>query len=188
MFASRRLRPIKTAAEAMLPRLFAFDEPEVGLHPGAMARFASVAHSTSHSRRIIIPTQSAPLLDQFEAEHVTVVEQEKAETVRCRAPRSSRSRSLARRHLLVHVQQESSRRSAVIELHFVLEPEDVDDGPNTAPAKRLARFISSYENTETRGLFGEHVKVRAGLDTPRTKCPRLGTWLTKLEALGERTI
>lgn len=67
----------------------------------------------------------------------------------------------------------------------VLAPEDVDEGPNTAPSKRLARFIPSYEKSKDKVFFGEQVTVRTGLETLRAKCPRFGAWVGKLEALGK---
>lgn len=68
-------------------------------------------------------------------------------------------------------------------------PEDVNDGVNTAPSKRLGRFIPSYdENRQSEGkdkpYFGEQVTVKTGLATLRAKCPRFGAWVAALEALG----
>jgi hypothetical protein len=71
------------------------------------------------------------------------------------------------------------------------EPEDVNDDVNSAPSKRLGRFIPSYdENRSALGkdkpFFAEQVTVRTGLEVLRTKCPRFGAWVQTLEALGEK--
>ncbi len=60
---------------AMLPRFIAIDEPELGLHPAALSRIASLARSVSHYSQILFSTQSPALLDEFEPEQVIVVEQ-----------------------------------------------------------------------------------------------------------------
>lgn len=71
------------------------------------------------------------------------------------------------------------------------KPEDVNDDVNTAPSKRLGRFIPSYDENRSpdgkdKPYFAEEVTVRTGLEVLRTKCPRFGAWVAKLEALGER--
>lgn len=71
-----------------------------------------------------------------------------------------------------------------------LAPEDVNDGANTAPSKRLARFIPSDDpanraKSAGKAVYGELVTVGTGLPTLRTSCPRFDQWVTRLEALGE---
>jgi len=71
------------------------------------------------------------------------------------------------------------------------EPEDVNDDVNTAPSKRLGRFIPSYdENRSPEGkdkpYFAEEVTVRTSLAVLREKCPRFSAWVQALEALGEQ--
>lgn len=58
-------------------------------------------------------------------------------------------------------------------------PEDVNDGANTAPSKRLERFVDGYRKV----LDGPDVTARAGLAALRVACPRFGAWLTRLESL-----
>jgi predicted ATPase len=65
---------------AMLPRFIAIDEPELGLHPAALSRIASLARSVSHYSQILLSTQSPSLLDEFEPEQVIVVEQHRGES------------------------------------------------------------------------------------------------------------
>jgi hypothetical protein len=62
-------------------------------------------------------------------------------------------------------------------------PEDVNDGPETAPSKRLERHIPGYSKTEA----GPASIALAGLAVIRSQCPRFDAWLTKLESLGKPT-
>lgn len=64
----------------MLPRLIAIDEPELGLHPAALSRIASLARSVSNYSQILLSTQSPALLDEFDPEQVIVVEHEQGES------------------------------------------------------------------------------------------------------------
>lgn len=70
-------------------------------------------------------------------------------------------------------------------------PEEVNDHVNTAPSKRLSRFIPSYDENQSalgkdKPFFAEQVAVRTGLEVLRMKCPRFGAWVQTLEALGEK--
>jgi predicted ATPase len=69
--------------EEKLPSLIVLDEPELGLHPYALSILASLVRSVSSHCRIVLATQSAPLLDLFEPEDIRVVElHDGASTVR----------------------------------------------------------------------------------------------------------
>jgi hypothetical protein len=59
-------------------------------------------------------------------------------------------------------------------------PEDVNDGAQTAPSKRLETLIAGYRKT----VHGPPAVASAGLTALRTSCPRFGAWVTRLEALG----
>ncbi len=54
--------------------LILLDEPELGLHPYAMAMLCSLIRSASVETQIILATQSPYLVDQFEPEDVVVVD------------------------------------------------------------------------------------------------------------------
>jgi hypothetical protein len=58
-------------------------------------------------------------------------------------------------------------------------PEDVNDGAETAPSKRLARYVPGYDKT----LHGPIVAEDVGLARLREQCPRFHRWIEKLEAL-----
>jgi hypothetical protein len=64
-----------------------------------------------------------------------------------------------------------------------LAPEDVNDGPETAPSKRLQRRVPGYSKT----LHGPLATEDAGLAALRQACPRFDGWVRQLEALGSST-
>ena len=58
-------------------------------------------------------------------------------------------------------------------------PEDINDGPNTAPSKRIAQVIAGYDKVANGSLIAEKI----GLPTIRTECPRFNSWVARLESL-----
>jgi len=62
------------------PATILFDEPELGLHPYALNLFAGLLKKAATRRQIIVSTQSAPLLDNFQAEDIIVVERTEGES------------------------------------------------------------------------------------------------------------
>ena len=67
--------------ESIRPSVIIVDEPELGLHPVAISKFAAMARSASVKSQIIVSTQSPLLLDQFEPEEVLIAERENGATV-----------------------------------------------------------------------------------------------------------
>lgn len=59
-------------------------------------------------------------------------------------------------------------------------PEDIDDGPTTAPSKRILKLIPAYRKL----LYGPLVAKEVGLARIRTECPRFDSWVSRLESLG----
>ena len=57
-----------------LPPILVIDEPELGLHPFAIRIIAGAIKAASVDHQCLIATQSAPLLNEFEAGSVLVVE------------------------------------------------------------------------------------------------------------------
>ena len=57
-------------------------------------------------------------------------------------------------------------------------PELINDGPDTAPSKRLKRIIPGYD----KPLFGAFIALENGLNSIINKCPRFRNWLEILEA------
>lgn len=62
-------------------------------------------------------------------------------------------------------------------------PEDINDSPETAPAKRIQAIFagSSYSKTEHGPLIAEAI----GLETIRRQCPAFHEWVCALESWGE---
>ena len=60
--------------EDRLPKLIVIDEPELGLHPFALNVLAGLLRSASHDAQIIVATQSARLVDEFQPEDIIVAD------------------------------------------------------------------------------------------------------------------
>ena len=61
------------------------------------------------------------------------------------------------------------------------EPEEIDDGPDTAPSKRLMSLRRGYRKV----AMGKTIAEAIGISTMREKCPHFDRWLARLEQLGE---
>jgi len=59
--------------EADLPALIVLDEPELGLHPAALAVLADLLKSTARHSQLLIATQSTALIDHFEVDDIVTV-------------------------------------------------------------------------------------------------------------------
>ncbi len=64
-----------------LPDTIIIDEPELGLHPFAISKLASMIKIASKKAQIIISTQSTNLVDQFAPDDIIVVERESNQSV-----------------------------------------------------------------------------------------------------------
>lgn len=62
------------------PATILFDEPELGLHPYALALLAALINQASDRTQIIASTQSAPFLNDFAPEDIVVVEREQGQS------------------------------------------------------------------------------------------------------------
>ncbi len=56
-------------------------------------------------------------------------------------------------------------------------PEEINEGTNTAPSKRLKKLVPGYNKV----VHGNAIIQQSGLDALRQKCPRLAQWLENLE-------
>lgn len=63
------------------PSTIIIDEPELGLHPFAIALLAGLLRSSSQRMQVIVSTQSAPLVDEFSIDDLIVVERDNGATV-----------------------------------------------------------------------------------------------------------
>jgi len=58
-------------------------------------------------------------------------------------------------------------------------PEDINDDPQTAPSKRVARIYPAYKKV----IEGTLAARAVGVQRMRQECPHFRDWLEKLEAL-----
>ncbi|WP_343637671.1 DUF4276 family protein [Roseateles sp.] len=58
-------------------------------------------------------------------------------------------------------------------------PEDINDGPGTAPSKRIKAAFPTFEKT----VHGPLIACEIGIDAIRAACPHFDEWLRRLEAL-----
>ena len=64
---------------------------------------------------------------------------------------------------------------------FQNNPEMIDDGPNTAPSKRILTSIPEYSKAGSGVIIAKMI----GLDQMRSMCRHFNDWICKLEELGE---
>lgn len=78
----------------------------------------------------------------------------------------------------------SHHESQIAELQAIADahksPELIDDGPQTAPSKRIFSQFPDY----AKPSMGPDIADWIGLDTIRSKCPHFHAWLSRLETLG----
>lgn len=63
---------------AMLPSVIVLDEPELGLHPAAIAELAGMIKTASAHCQVVVATQSTRLVDEFHASELVVVERDES--------------------------------------------------------------------------------------------------------------
>lgn len=64
-----------------------------------------------------------------------------------------------------------------------INPEAINNHPNTAPSKRIKAIIPNYSKT----LHGPLIAEDIGIDNIRSQCPHFNQWLVKIENLSCRT-
>lgn len=62
---------------ALLPRFIVVDEPELGLHPAAIAQLASMVKMVSGNAQILVATQSTRLVDEFSLDNLVIAERDR---------------------------------------------------------------------------------------------------------------
>lgn len=63
------------------------------------------------------------------------------------------------------------------------DPEEINDGPRTAPSKRLIAHIPGYDKV----LHGEMATTTLGLAPLRARCPGFDGWIRRLERMADVT-
>lgn len=61
-------------------------------------------------------------------------------------------------------------------------PEDIDDGPATAPSKRIMQLVPGYR----KRTYGPLLAAEIGLTRIRYECTRFDSWISRLESLTTR--
>ena len=64
----------------MLPNVVLFDEPELGLHPAAIAMVGGMIKSLAVDRQVIVATQSPLLVDAFDLDEIVVLDLKDGQT------------------------------------------------------------------------------------------------------------
>lgn len=59
-------------------------------------------------------------------------------------------------------------------------PEEINDGVETAPSKRIISLFKSYQKV----TYGYQIAQRIGIDAIRRECPHFNEWIVKLGQLG----
>ena len=59
-------------------------------------------------------------------------------------------------------------------------PEDINDGPNTAPSKRIAKIYPAYQKV----IEGTLAARAVGIEAIRRECPHFRRWFEQLQELG----
>jgi hypothetical protein len=62
-----------------------------------------------------------------------------------------------------------------------LLPEEINEGPHTAPSKRIIHHLPVYERSKVR--VGAPAAAAIGLPALREKCPHFHDWISRLEKL-----
>ena len=63
------------------------------------------------------------------------------------------------------------------------ECEEIDDNPDTAPSRRIARLFPGYRKGSSLNAHAPIIIKQIGVDAIRQACPHFNTWLSKLETL-----
>ncbi len=76
-----------------------------------------------------------------------------------------------------HFDDDGVTASMKADLAECMEPELVDDGPTTAPSKRIMAHHPRYLKT----THGPRILADIGLPSIRGACPKFGEWLSRIE-------
>lgn len=65
-----------------------------------------------------------------------------------------------------------------------MAPEEINDGPTTAPSKRICSQLPEYDRRKAQAAV--NVLYLTGLPVLRQRCPHFHQWLVRLEATGQQ--
>ena len=83
-FSDGTLRFIALATlllQSKTPEVIVIDEPELGLHPAAINKFAELVKRASNKSQIILSTQSTNLVNCFDVKDIIVVDRIESQSV-----------------------------------------------------------------------------------------------------------
>lgn len=67
--------------QSKMPEVIIIDEPELGLHPAAVNKFAELVKQASHKSQIILSTQSTNLVNCFDVDDIIVVDRSGGQSI-----------------------------------------------------------------------------------------------------------
>ncbi len=79
---------------------------------------------------------------------------------------------------------QQAKRDLLAVRNSIDTPEEINNNPNTAPSKRLAKIFPGYEDIKAE--YGPIIASEIGLAKIRAECPLFNDWLTHLENLDQR--
>jgi len=81
------------------------------------------------------------------------------------------------RYFYDHHERQIAELNAIANAHAT--PELIDDGPDSAPSKRIIAHLPDY----AKPVMGPQLAELIGLEVIRAKCPHFNAWLSRLEKL-----
>ena len=93
--------------QEMLPNVLLLDEPELGLHPAAVALVGGMIKSLAVDRQVIVATQSPLLVDVFDCDEIVVLDLQDGRTTLSRPDADSYQRWLDEGFLLGEIWQKN---------------------------------------------------------------------------------
>lgn len=79
-----------------------------------------------------------------------------------------------------HLERPKDRAALDQLLAAVDSPEEINDGPQSAPSKRIGSLIPRYRKT----FHGPLIASQIGLEQICARCPHFGAWIKRLEQVG----
>ena len=156
-------RLLNDASAALVTTIIDFyglpkDFPGMPVSPGnCYERVKQLEREFSHS---IANPRFLPYLSLHEFEAMLFVSPEKITEV------------ISKPELLASLQQIKSQFNS---------PEEIDDGPTTAPSKRVLKLHPQYRKTAD----GIAILEKIGIDQICRQCPHFNEWIERLEMIGE---
>ena len=162
------------------PSTIIIDEPELGLHPHALAILAELIQDAATRTQLIIATQSATLLDYFGVEDIVVVKRHEGSSTFTRLEQKDYDKWLED-YTVGELWTKNVITGGPI-LDECGEPEAINHEKETSPSHRLDDLCTnSFSKTST----GIAIAQAIGLPRIREACPLFNQWVRVIEGLAE---